>query len=186
MQKQPRLNQLSLIADAYLKIALLLEQSCKLAAAIRHLEIPLIDTPHAHWEQIGRESLWENHAPHRFAELLEKAGLPFSNEERQLLKSLERVVAISSRYPASGRDQLLKDLTETVDVKNTFETAIKLAVRILKWSTPLQEVSVPKAAPVKICFFFSHCRSGPSPRSHPQYDRKDPSPSVPTHLSEPE
>ncbi len=101
----------SVFAIFYLKLAVALEQSAKLATALCHIPVPSIDEGYAYLETRGHESLWKDHAPYVFTDLLQKAGkLELRQDQKKLLLDVEKVVSVSSRYPASGRDTLSRHL----------------------------------------------------------------------------
>ncbi|MCE5316815.1 MAG: hypothetical protein LLG04_05565 [Parachlamydia sp.] len=101
------------------RIATLLEQASKHVAA--NLKIPISDSEEAHLLtfQQGKECFWKTHAPLQIIQKVEERLKPtpwkLNESQKKLMANLERVVAISSRYPGSGEDSLSASIGKSLD-----------------------------------------------------------------------
>lgn len=95
------------VSEIYLRLAVLLEQASKLALSFKG--VAATDDSLA---KIGREGWrWQEHNPLHYCRILEKAGaVSWTSQQIEVIKRLERVIEVSSRYPNSGRDSHLTDL----------------------------------------------------------------------------
>ncbi|MCE5316264.1 MAG: hypothetical protein LLG04_02740 [Parachlamydia sp.] len=97
-------------AEIYLRLAIFLEQALKLKAAGSGVSISEDDPTPLLLLKSGRECLWQTHSPFRIYKTLNLDLL--SAEQEELLKKLARVIAISSRYPVTGNDALLRHIQQ--------------------------------------------------------------------------
>lgn len=96
----------------YLKLAAAMEQASQLSLAATHCPPVRNDKGHLRMMQQGAESYWKNHSPLSLSGQLESQNGKARLEpaQRAWLKKLERVIAITSRRPASGFDEMADEL----------------------------------------------------------------------------
>lgn len=99
----------SITSMLHLKIAILLEQSAKLAVALKPITF-----------SSSSKLTWKQHAPHVFTELLQNKGLlKLDDNEQKFLKQLEKFIAISSRYPSSNSDLLCQTIEQLFKLEDS-------------------------------------------------------------------
>lgn len=111
--------------ELHLRVAVLLEQAVKLAASENHVSVAFEEKWPLLLVKTGRQCLWQQHAPERIFKILHKhivekkgASICLNEDEMAYMKNLERMIAITSRYPASGSDSLAKLLSALIKLKN--------------------------------------------------------------------
>lgn len=106
------------ILQLHTRIAILLEQSCKHVAANQKIPISEKEEAHLLTFQEGKECFWKIHAPLKIIQEIEERLKPspwkLTEAQKSLMARLERVVAISSRYPGSGEDALSASLHQSL------------------------------------------------------------------------
>lgn len=101
----------------HLKLAVLLEQASLLATSTLNIYRAPDEPGHALFLNNGRECFWEKHSPYQLAKILaahffrtQKRAL-LTKDQLSLLQRFERTIAVTSRMPHSGGDELT-DLLE--------------------------------------------------------------------------
>lgn len=140
-------------AELYLRLAIMMEQTLKLKASGIGLALPDEDSKPLLLSKTGKECLWQTHSPLRIYQAIYQSLKQnfLSSEQEEVLNKLERVIAISSRYPATGNDALMRH--EDLQVQDggrksqqLLQASLSTALHLLR-SIPADE----KAEPFKIC-----------------------------------
>ncbi|MCE5316077.1 MAG: hypothetical protein LLG04_01765 [Parachlamydia sp.] len=99
------------VSEIYLRLAVLLEQASKLSLSLKGVAISDSTTSQL-LVKSGREGWrWQEHNPLHYCQALEHAGVvSLTSEQTEVIKRLQRVIEVSSRYPYSGGDSHLTDL----------------------------------------------------------------------------
>lgn len=96
----------------YLKLAAAMEQAGQLSLAATHCQPIRNDSGQRLLMQKGAESYWKNHSPLAIYGQLEGQNdkVRLETSQKEWLKKLERVIAITSRRPTSGFDEMADEL----------------------------------------------------------------------------
>lgn len=119
------------------RLAIVLEQSFKLVNAINRWNDTVSDTPDPILENMGRECFLNPHnlnkmSVHIDCDHVKKTLKRFFNEEdRNFLKSLGSIAAVTYRHPASGQDCLTEALIHGEGLRSMLRKGIALCHKIL-------------------------------------------------------
>ncbi len=119
------------IRALYLKLSVALEQAGLLVLSNLNVYQEPKDVEHALLKKMGHACFWQLHNPFNLAQELEKEHLrkkkplPFEPAQRQFLRQIGRVIAITSRQPASGNDPLSMELEQALRDPHQNERAKK-------------------------------------------------------------
>lgn len=138
-------------AEVYLRLAILLEQALKLKASGIGLSLSDEDLKPLLLTKTGKECLWQTHSPLRIYQAFKLNFL--SREQEEFLNTMARVIAISSRYPASGNDTLLQHVQGLLEsdaghdkTQKLLRSGLSTALDLLR-SIPVDE----KVEPYRVC-----------------------------------
>lgn len=126
-------DQPCFVSALYLNMGVALEMIGKLVALNQHIPVAAIEKGNAVLQRQGRDYHWQEHSPYLYFKevvgnvLKSSRKLILTKEELASVQKFERVVSLSSRYPASAHDELYEILQGLLS--NQSEEVVKEKVR---------------------------------------------------------